>query len=142
MCRPFPHQLENSHIITPDQIFCAVAKVGPTGTALNSSFQQRDSEAYKQELGRAILEAAKVIPDGLLVFFPSYSVMNSCLEFWRGKRGGTAAKGERTTTCLYDQIAAIKTPVVEPQAKGELKAVFQFAQHVHSLIILDILCTF
>lgn len=98
-----------------------MAKVGPTGTGLNSSFQQRDSEAYKQELGRAILEAAKVIPDGLLVFFPSYSVMNGCLECWKGGKKATTA----ATASLYDQIAAIKTPVVEPQAKGELKAVLQ-----------------
>lgn len=26
---------------------------------------------------------ARIVPHGILVFFPSYPVMHSCLEFWR-----------------------------------------------------------
>lgn len=43
----------------------------------------RENEDYLRSLGKTILEFSKVVPDGLLVFFPSYSVMNICMNFWR-----------------------------------------------------------
>lgn len=43
----------------------------------------RDKEDYLRSMGDTILESSKVIPDGLLVFFPSYIVMNKCTAFWR-----------------------------------------------------------
>lgn len=43
----------------------------------------RDKKVYLRSIGETILEFSKVVPDGLLVFFPSYSVMNKCTAFWR-----------------------------------------------------------
>ncbi len=45
---------------------------------------------YKEDLGSAVVNFARHVPDGLLVFFPSYAVMNACLEYWRGNLGGEA----------------------------------------------------
>lgn len=103
-------------MIQEEQIFCSVIRTGPTGLSLNSSFQQRDSELYKRELGAAILQTAQVAPEGLLVFFPSYWVMEQCIAVWKAK-----LPAEKKS--LYDQIAAAKSPVLEPKAKGELASV-------------------
>lgn len=43
----------------------------------------RDTLEYKTSVGKTILELSKVTPGGLLVFFPSYRVMNLCIEFWK-----------------------------------------------------------
>lgn len=56
---------------------------GPTGTALNSSYGARDSPAYKTDLGLALANWARIVPDGLLVFFPSYVVMAACIGHWK-----------------------------------------------------------
>ena len=65
------------------QIWASVLPVGPSGGLLNSSFRTRDTPEYKRELGNAIESVARVVPDGLLVFFPSYSVMSGCLDAWQ-----------------------------------------------------------
>ncbi len=33
--------------------------------------------------GAAVVNLARVVPDGLLVFFPSYVVLQSCIEAWK-----------------------------------------------------------
>lgn len=45
---PFPHQLENPHVIdAAKQVFACVLGRGVSGRALNSSYGQRDSGTYK-----------------------------------------------------------------------------------------------
>ena len=65
------------------QVWVGVVPMGPKGTPLNSSYQHRDSREYKEDLGYAIVNFARMVPDGLLVFFPSYGVLKSCTDFWR-----------------------------------------------------------
>lgn len=93
---PFPVRLENPHVIRDDQVWVSVVDKGPSGVALNSSFNNRSDVTYlvcaldlafrcslagarspsllQAELGNTIVNFARVIPDGVLVFFPSYSV--------------------------------------------------------------------
>ena len=56
--------------------------------------QNRETSSYKIELGRTLSNFARVVPGGLLVFFPSYSALESAVEFWRGgdsrSNGGNA----------------------------------------------------
>ena len=79
----FDQKLENDHVITPSQLMISVLSKGPSGSPLNSSWAQRSSDKYRSELGNAILKAAQIIPNGILVFFPSYSLMESCLDWFR-----------------------------------------------------------
>jgi len=45
---PFPHRLENPHVINASkQVFACVLGKGVSGKTLNSSYSQRDNEAYK-----------------------------------------------------------------------------------------------
>ncbi len=48
---------------------------GPTGITLTSTYSCRDDPRYKEDLGNAVVNFARMVPDGLLVFFPSYTVM-------------------------------------------------------------------
>ena len=65
------------------QVWVGVLPVGPSGGVLNSSFRTRDTAEYKLELGQAIVNVARIVPDGVLVFFPSYTVLSSCIEGWQ-----------------------------------------------------------
>ncbi|GAQ79984.1 Helicase [Klebsormidium nitens] len=105
---PFQIRLENPHVIQPRQVWAGVVPVGPSGKALNSSYRTRDSPEYKSELGNAIVNFARIVPNGLLVFFPSYHLLTSCLEFWQ-----TPAPGAATT--IWERITRHKQPVVEPR---------------------------
>jgi len=80
---PFPVQLSNPHIIKDNQLFVGVFKHGPGNVPLSSSYENRDKKEYLADLGESILKICSVVPGGVLVFFPSYASMDSCVKPWR-----------------------------------------------------------
>lgn len=85
--------------------------VGPTGQALNSSYGSRDKPEYKLDLGMAVARFCAIVPDGLLVFFPSYVVLQACIEFWKR----TENRGARGFSTIWDSINERKLAVIEPK---------------------------
>lgn len=75
--------LENPHIIKETQIKVMSFSKGPDNVILSSKYTNRDSEAYLRSLGQLVLDFSKVVPHGLLVFFPSYRALEVTTEFWR-----------------------------------------------------------
>lgn len=107
----FPVRLENPHVIKRNQVWGGVVTHGPNNGVLNSSFRFRDTREYKTEIGSVILSTARIVPDGLLVFFPSYGVMHSCVNHWR-------------STGLWNQLETNKTCLVEPSNADEFHACY------------------
>jgi hypothetical protein len=107
---PFPVRLENPHVIDEKQAFVHVIPRGPNSVALNSSFKTREDPRYLQDLGELILQAARSIPDGLLVFFPSYGVMEHSIAAWKNSSFGTS---------VWDRLKLVKEPMVEPKNKSD-----------------------
>ncbi|KAL3343670.1 hypothetical protein AABB24_027276 [Solanum stoloniferum] len=107
----FPVRLENPHVISDNQIWAGAVPVGPSGYTFNSSYRTRDSIEYKQELGNAIVNFARVVPDGLLVFFPSYYILEQCIGSWK-TLGHSISMGSST---IWERICKHKLPVVEPR---------------------------
>ncbi|XP_072959072.1 regulator of telomere elongation helicase 1 homolog [Typha angustifolia] len=107
----FPIRLENPHVISANQIWVGVAPVGPSGYPFNSSYRNRDSLEYKQELGNAIVNFARIVPDGLLVFFPSYYMMNQCIECWKSMSHSRSSD----FNTIWERVCKYKHPVVEPK---------------------------
>jgi regulator of telomere elongation helicase 1 len=119
------------------QILARVIDTGPSGHALNSSFSTRDTPAYKQELGEALLQIAKIVPDGMLVFFASYSALNAAIEAWKMGANptiwyvrhvyiSTALLQFRHLFCSWrfrrQRLARWKYLVVEPKEHGQFAA--------------------
>jgi len=109
---PFPVRLENPHVVDSSQLIVGVVPRGPMRHPLNSSYAHRSTAQYKQELGSAVRNLAKLVPDGLLVFFPSYAVMDDCVGFWKAANGGSA----------WTSITGLKHAVVESRSPGQLAA--------------------
>ncbi|XP_010062453.2 regulator of telomere elongation helicase 1 homolog [Eucalyptus grandis] len=107
----FPVRLENPHVISSDQIWAGVVAAGPSGCLFNSSYRNRDSLEYKQELGNAIVNLARIVPDGLLVFFPSYYILDQCLQCWKNM----AHPNSVDSNTIWERICKHKQPVVEPR---------------------------
>uniref|UniRef100_A0A2K6ETU4 Regulator of telomere elongation helicase 1 n=1 Tax=Propithecus coquereli TaxID=379532 RepID=A0A2K6ETU4_PROCO len=102
---PFPICLENPHVIDQHQIWVGIIPKGPDGAQLSSAFDKRFSEECLSSLGKTLGNIARVVPHGLLVFFPSYPVMEKSLEFWRARD-------------LARKVEALKPVFVEPRSKG------------------------
>ncbi|XP_020485971.1 regulator of telomere elongation helicase 1 isoform X2 [Labrus bergylta] len=106
----FPVTLENKHVIERDQIFVTVIDRGPDGVELSSAFDRRFIPENMASLGNTIANLSRVVPHGLLVFFPSFPLMEKTLEFWR-------AHGHA------DRIENVKPMFVEPKGKGTFNEV-------------------
>lgn len=78
---------------------------GPDKETLISNFQNRSNPKYLQSLGRTILSFCPLVPDGLLVFFPSYPILETCQKAWQ-------------ETGVWSQIQRIKPIFVEPRNKN------------------------
>ncbi|XP_047157903.1 regulator of telomere elongation helicase 1 homolog isoform X1 [Vigna umbellata] len=104
----FPIRLENPHVITPNQIWAGVVPVGPSGHTFNSSYRTRDSPEYKKDLGNAIVNLARIVPDGLLVFFPSYYLLDQTIGSWK-------SVSNENSMSIWDRICKHKKPVIEPR---------------------------
>ncbi|XP_044173590.1 regulator of telomere elongation helicase 1-like [Acropora millepora] len=102
----FPVQLENPHVIEHHQMMVGVVTKAPDGATLNSSYETRFTVEYMTGLGNAVVNYARTVPNGLLVFFPSYPVMNKCLEHWQNS--GT-----------WSRLEQHKPIFAEPKGKGD-----------------------
>eukprot|EP00877_Chromochloris_zofingiensis_P002619 jgi/Chrzof1/12358/Cz06g31220.t1 len=113
----FKQRLENPHIVSSGQVWIGVVPTGPSGHTLNSSYSCRDNPKYKDDLGNAIVNFARVVPDGLLVFFPAYAVLTNCIEHWKQP----SAAGNAGLT-IWERICRLKQPVIEPRESAHFAA--------------------
>lgn len=72
--------------------------------SVNHHVTLSDNPKYLSSLGRTILSLCPVIPNGLLVFFTSYFMLNKCRDSWQ-------------SSGIWGQIQRIKAIFVEPQTK-------------------------
>ncbi|XP_068158803.1 regulator of telomere elongation helicase 1 homolog [Drosophila tropicalis] len=103
---PVAQHLENPHIVDQSQVYVKIIGTGPDRQQLISNFKNRDNPKYISSLGQTILNVSRIVPDGLLVFFPSYPMLNKCVDAWQ-------ASG------LWADIAAKKPIFLEPRGKDQ-----------------------
>lgn len=108
----FPVRLENTHVISQAQVWAGVLPKGPAGRRLTSAYGARDSADYKEELGNTVVNFARVVPDGLLVIFPSYHVMSACVESWQ----------QAGSPSIWERLLRLKHIVVEPRDSASFPA--------------------
>ncbi|KAK1434107.1 hypothetical protein QVD17_11025 [Tagetes erecta] len=106
----FPIRLENPHVISDNQLWAGIVPAGPSGHPFNSSYRTRDTADYKLSLGNSIVNFARIVPDGLLVFFPSYYLLNLCIDYWKNMNGTST-----NSSTIWERICKHKLPVVEPK---------------------------
>ena len=122
---PFPIQLENKHVIQDKQIWVGSLTTGVHGKQLNSSYKIRETNEYKDEIGGSILNIIRTmagqgglgtigtgipmgseLKGGILVFFPSYNIMDNCVDRWK-------------ETGLLDKLSTVGgAVVVEPKGSA------------------------
>ncbi|GAB0096775.1 Regulator of telomere elongation helicase 1 homolog [Sergentomyia squamirostris] len=103
-----PIQLENPHIVSREQVCVKVICQGSDKEPLISNYNNRDNPKYITSLGRTILSFSPVIPGGVLIFFPSYTLMSKCQTSWQ-------------ESGLWTQISNVKTIFVESRNKTDFQ---------------------
>ena len=70
------------HIVPPSNLLCLALWQGPSGAALDFAFRTRGSDATVDELGRLLLNVCRVVPQGVVAFFPSFEYADACAARW------------------------------------------------------------
>ncbi|KAJ3256850.1 Fanconi anemia group J protein [Boothiomyces macroporosus] len=78
----FHDSLEASHVIKKEQIFVGLVSKGLDGKPLVGDFQTFRTQDYQDQLGMTIYRITKQIPNGILIFVPSYSWVDSLERRW------------------------------------------------------------
>jgi fanconi anemia group J protein len=105
---PFSIQLEAGHVINVKKQ-CFVGSVGQCDSfSLNASFQNQGLLEYQDAIGHAIVKYSTVVRGGILVFFPSYSLLDKVRSRWRVtgmlnkmKEGKALLEEPRGSTGMY-----------------------------------------
>ena len=76
------------HIIPKGNLVAVPVAKGPDGTDFDFTYDKRNSPAMMEALGSCLLQLSSTIPDGLVVFFPSYSYLEQVVLRWQMKGSG------------------------------------------------------
>ncbi|KAL9606008.1 MAG: hypothetical protein Q9179_000796 [Wetmoreana sp. 5 TL-2023] len=77
------------HIIPKDNLFVRAMSNAPDGMDLDFSFAKRTSAPLINALGRCLVRLAATVPDGLVVFFPSYAYLDQVSAQWHNVSTGS-----------------------------------------------------
>jgi len=75
--------LSCGHVIPPSNLLAVPVVRASSGNEFDFTFENRNKEKTMVSLGHAILGTAQHIPDGVVVFFPSYSYLDVCIAAWK-----------------------------------------------------------
>ena len=115
------------HVIPPRNLTVSPIVTGSSGVEFNFTFTQRNNANMIVELGQAIQLICQAVPDGVVVFFPSYEYLSTIMKEWRQSTGDTSilaklqkakqvfeetrdvTKGQTIETLLHDYAQGIDT---------------------------------
>jgi len=110
--------LSCSHVIPASNLLAMPISLGPSGIPFDFTFAQRNSEDMVRELGGMLVELSEVVPDGLVVFFPSYAYLDGVLAVWKRARkeekGGSS--GGEGGESIWERLEGRKKVFVEPRS--------------------------
>ncbi|KAI6193490.1 Fanconi anemia group J protein [Aphelenchoides besseyi] len=113
----FFYTLENKHAAKSSQVIVRPIRYGLNRAELVGTFQNRDSVDYIQGIGEIVHGVASNVPQGILVFFPSYSQMSKFLNAWKVK----ITREQNRWSSLMEQ----KTLCIEPTKRSETQLAFR-----------------
>lgn len=114
----FDVRLESGHCARDEQLVVGALTKGPNKSELLGTYQKRNDTNYKTAIGELIFQLSRVTPQGMLVFFPSYTQMNAFVEYWKTLR---SSNGQELWSRLEDQ----KRLFLEPKDKAEVPVLFR-----------------
>lgn len=103
----FKIQKSFEHVIGDDQLKILLVSESFKKFSLASDFKGRSRKEYPKELGETLLPMIKILPYGTLIFFASYSAMNSAIKVWQ------------KTSTIWRDMAAVCPVYIEQQNQDQ-----------------------
>uniref|UniRef100_A0A1I8FQJ6 HELICc2 domain-containing protein n=1 Tax=Macrostomum lignano TaxID=282301 RepID=A0A1I8FQJ6_9PLAT len=143
---PFPIELSNPprDRSGSDNHSCG-GRAAPNSVRLSSGYENRDSLDYQRALGECVASLCGCVPHGLLVFFPSYSLMSRCLDAWRSSRLFDRISSRKPVGIRHGAFADYYKRVCDPQyagaiflavCRGKVSEGLDFADHFRPAVVV------
>ena len=101
------------HVISRSSVQPIIVTTGPSGKMLEFTFDKRLNNDITDELHNAILTVISTVPNGVVIFFTSYSYMETILKRWKDPM------------CKkLEQLAMIKSIFIEPRSASDAENVW------------------
>lgn len=115
--------LSCGHVIPKSNLVAWNLSSGPGGKSSEFEFtyKNRANEAMIEELGRTMLNICTVVPDGVVVFFPSYSYLETITNFWARPSNSTAGTTEKS---IWQRLEA-KKALFREKKEGSVDSVLE-----------------
>jgi Fanconi anemia group J protein len=65
------------------QVWAGIVPYGADGRQLTATWKESDKLDFQDSLGNSVLSVLGVVPDGVLLFLPSYSLMDKLMTRWK-----------------------------------------------------------
>ncbi|KAM7196247.1 ATP-dependent RNA helicase chl1, partial [Naviculisporaceae sp. PSN 640] len=80
----------------------------PAPDAFEFSFQKRSDKTMVRQLGLALLNICSVVPDGVVVFFPSYGYLDEVVSIWQAVENSPNNPTSGPPKSIWDRLATKK----------------------------------
>ncbi|KAF9695163.1 hypothetical protein EKO04_006762 [Ascochyta lentis] len=102
--------LSCGHVIPPSNLLAVPIIQASNGADFDFTFEGRNKESTIINLGQAVLSMAEHIPDGVVVFFPSYAYLDTCIAAWK------RISAHPTKASFWDRFAQAKPVFLEQRS--------------------------
>ncbi|KAF2760010.1 ATP-dependent RNA helicase-like protein chl1 [Pseudovirgaria hyperparasitica] len=102
--------LSCGHVIPASNLLALPIVQGSSGASFDFTYEKRNSSGMIQDLGLTIKSLIEHIPDGVVVFFPSYTYLDSCVTQWK-KSSSLGSKS------IWDALQSTKPIYLESRSQ-------------------------
>ena len=92
--------LSCGHVIPVENLVAWPIAKGPNNVEFDFTYEKRNLSTMMDELGNCIIRLCQIVPDGVVVFFPSYAYMDLVTSRWQ-----QVGPNRRT---IWDQLLVLK----------------------------------
>ncbi|KAH7014976.1 helicase C-terminal domain-containing protein [Ilyonectria destructans] len=116
--------LSCGHVIPPENLCVWTLATSRPGMApFEFSYQRRGDSEMITQLGLAILNLCSLVPDGVVVFFPSYGYLDEVVAVWEQKQG---ANGQP----IWDRLGSRKALFKETRGGSSDEVLQEYSQAI------------
>jgi chromosome transmission fidelity protein 1 len=109
------------HVIPPTSLNTLALSTGPSGLAMDFTYENRSNLKLIDELGQIVLNTAVVVPAGMVLFFVSYAYMETVMKRW-------------VATEALKRLEKRKRIFLEPRDSGAVDAMLRdYAGHLEQV---------
>lgn len=104
--------LSCGHVIPPSNLVAWPMIQGNDGIDFDLTFEKRKAKSMIDRIGDTLLRLIQNIPDGVVVFFPSYAYLDTCIATWK-----KPSPPGQTRKPLYERLEKTKPIFLEPRSE-------------------------